>query len=179
MIMTLVMIGGCQTARVEQPLTVKYGSSEPQVAMDFWHTLEGMPVASNDDALHALLLFTDGTDPANDYAGRIAELKQRGWLPDDFDGPANEGVRRGVMAVVLVNALEISGGLTMHVFGPTERYAVRELQHARIYPLSSPHQTFTGAQYLALIGRIEDYVREKKPNLFNMQVAAGDQKELH
>jgi hypothetical protein len=55
--------------------------------------------------------------------------------------------------------LSIKGGLTMRVFGPHPRYAERELEYAGLFPPSSPQQVFSGAEFLGIIGRAEDYQR--------------------
>ena len=39
------------------------------------------------------------------------------------------------------------------------RYATRELVYLELYPPSTPNQTFSGAEYVGIIGRIEDYQR--------------------
>ncbi|MBI1370193.1 MAG: hypothetical protein GC162_16265 [Planctomycetes bacterium] len=172
----IALIGGCQTAHVDSSLTATLGGNDPAVAMDFWHSLEEREVTSYDDAFHALLLFTDGEDPAGDYDKRVATLKERGWLDGSFSEPGNEAAQRGDIAVVVVRALQIDGGLTMRVLGATPRYAVRELQVKGLYPQSSPFQAFSGSQYVALIGRIDDFVRDKRPGLF--KVAEVDPNEL-
>ena len=148
---------GCSAVTVDESLTQSLGGNEPSVQLEFWHTLNGRPVASNDEALHALLLFIEGQDPAEDYAARVEIFKQRGLLPQGFAEPADQAVKRGTLAVVLLKLLKIEGGLTLRLFGPVPRYAVRELQYEGIYPPSSPHQTFTGKQFVSLIGRVEDY----------------------
>ena len=86
-------------------------------------------------------------------------LRVRGLLPGGFDRPANEAATRGTLAVILVKALKIEGGVVMRVFGASPRYAVRELRHVGLYPPSSPHQTFSGAEFIGLIGRAEDFQR--------------------
>jgi len=45
----------------------------------------------------------------------------------------------------------------MHIFGPIPRYAVRELVYAGIFPPSSPQQTFSGAEFVGVIGKLDDY----------------------
>jgi hypothetical protein len=116
-------------------------------------------VASNDEAFHALLLFLDGSDPAADYEGRVQALKDRRMVPVDFNGAQAAAVKRGTVAVAIARALEIKGGLSMRLFGPTPRYAVRELQYMNLFPQSSPQQTFSGQELLGIIGRAEDYQR--------------------
>lgn len=85
-------------------------------------------------------------------------------LPADFAGAPEAALRRGTLAVALARALDIRGGLTMRLFGTSPRYATRELQYAGVYPPSSPQQTFSGAEFLGIIGRAEDYQRVRDPD---------------
>jgi hypothetical protein len=155
---SLAAIGGCQTAHVEQPLTAKLAADDADARMEFWHQLSDQPLASNDDAFHAILLYFDGRDDAADYSARVEGLKSRGMLPKDFAGVADGAVDRGTVAVAIAQSLGIKGGLTARMFGMSPRYAVRALQYQDLYPLeSSPNQTFSGAEFVGIIGRVEDY----------------------
>ena len=151
---------GCRSADVKgPPLTAQLAGDDVDAQMEFWHRLPERRMASNDEAFHALLLFVDGSDPAADYAGRVDAMKQKNMLPAGFNGRAEGAVKRGTVAVALVRALQIRGGLSMRLFGPTPRYAVRELQYVNLFPQSSPQQTFSGQELLGIIGRAEDYQR--------------------
>ena len=127
--------------------------------MDFWHDLTDRPLACNDEAFHALLLYLDGTDPADTYDGRVAVLKDRGLIPADFNRPGDEAVERGTVAVVLLRSLAVERGWVTSLFGASPRYAVRELQYVNVLPPSSPQQLFTGNELVGIIGRAEDYRR--------------------
>jgi hypothetical protein len=153
----VVVIGGCGSAQVAEPLTQTTAGNDIDSQMAFWHTLATRRVTSNDEALHALLLFFDGEDQAQDYAGRVELLKSRYWLPSGFDAPANQAVTRGTLARVLAAGLEIKGGLTMRLAGPLPRYALREMVNLRIFPPGSANQTISGSQLLTVIGKSEDY----------------------
>jgi hypothetical protein len=153
---------GCQTARVEKPITATAGGNDPDQQIDFWHRLAEQPITSYDDAFHALLLFADGQDPANDYAGRVAALKTRGWLANGFDRPAEEAVDRGTVSVALAKALEVRGGLVMSLFGPSRRYATKELEFLEVFPASSPNQTFSGSEFLAVMSKAEEYQKAEQ-----------------
>lgn len=153
-----MIAAGCHTAKVAQPLTGKLAGNDPDSQLEFWHTLATRPVTSNDEAFHGLLLYTDGQDPAKDYGGRVQTLKGRKMLPGNFDRSADEAVQRGPLAVAICRALEIKGGVMLRLTG-AQRYAVRELQFLDLYPPSGPHQTFSGSEYLGIIGRMEDYQR--------------------
>lgn len=148
---------GCAPATVDKPLAQTLGGVEPEQQMEFWHQLAEQPITSYDDAFHALLIFTDGQDPSADYAGRVATMKERGLLAASFSAPANQAVDRGTLSVALARALKIRGGLVMRVFGPSPRYATKELEYIAIYPPSSPNQTFSGSEFLAVMSRAEDY----------------------
>ena len=138
-------------------------SNEPDAQMDFWHALAQQKVTDNDEAFHGLLLFLDASDPNPDYASRVKALEGRRLLPADFADPADQAVTRGVLAVALVKALHIDGGLALHLFGPTQRYAVRELVFQGLYPPSSENQTFNGTEFLGIIGKMEDYQKARRP----------------
>ena len=153
---------GCTSAHVDKPVTATAGGNDPDQQIDFWHRLAEAPVTSYDDAFHALLLFEAGEDPAADYPGRVAALKTRGLLAGGFARPATEAVDRGTLSVALAKALKIRGGLVMSVFGPSARYATKELEYLEVYPASSPNQTFSGSEFLAVISRAEEYQKSSQ-----------------
>lgn len=150
-------------------------ASDPDGQINFWHSLTDAPICSNDAAFHGLLLYFDGKDDATDYAGRVAELRSRRMLPAGFNQPPDVAVQRGTLAVALCRALEIKGGVTMHILGDTDRYASRELQFLGLFPPGSPQQTFSGNEYVGIIGRIEDYQRGDSANKPASQLQGHDQ----
>jgi hypothetical protein len=156
----IAAIAGCHAAVEHKPLPTTLYSNDPADQMDFWHTLPDRPIVDNDEAFHALLLFFNNDDPAKTYAERVHLLRH--VLPHDFTRPADESITRGTLAVILVHELKIRGGLTMHLIGPTQRYATRELQYMNLYPASSPQQTFSGQDFIGIIGRVEDYQRQQQ-----------------
>ena len=136
----VLLIAGCQTARVGQPVVEKLGANGGDAIasnMEFWHTLNDQPLASNDDAFHALLLYFDGKDDAGTYATRLQKLKSRGWVASNFDEGPNRAVERGIVAQALVKAMNLKGGLTMRLIGSSPRYALRELQFRGLIPDAS------------------------------------------
>ncbi len=147
---------GCQSTPVAAPLTEKQAADDGAAQMEFWHTLANRPITSNDEAFHAMLLFIDGKDSAPDYAHRVDFLKMRGILPASFNQPGEVAVRRGIFAVAIVKGLDIGGGVVMHALGPSPRYSLRELQYNGLFPESSENQSFSGSDFVAIIGRMED-----------------------
>jgi hypothetical protein len=149
----------CRTSTAAAPLAPELAGSDPDAQMEFWHALPQRRVASNDEAFHALLLFIDGSDPAPDYPARVQAMTDRKLLPAGFNGSAEQAVKRGTLAVARASAIRIKGGLSMRLFGPSPRYAVRELQYVGLFPPSSPQQTFSGQELLGIIAKAEDFQR--------------------
>jgi hypothetical protein len=161
-----LLAAGCQSAHVGQPLTQTLGGNDSDTQMEFWHQLETRPMTSNDEAFHGLLLYADGQDGSTSYAQRMSTLRERDMLPIGFDRPADEAVNRGTLAVAIAKLLQIRGGVLMHVSGGrVERYAVRELVYLNVYPPSSQNQTFSGAEYVGVIGKLDDYQRGNPANV--------------
>ena len=157
MVMAASLAGCSTTMRVTNPALAEHGGNDEDSQLLFWHTLADRPITGNDDAFHGMLLFLNANDDAGSYADRLAALRARGLLPAGFNEPADAPVRRGTVAVMLVKLLDMKGGWAMHVFGPNPRYALRELQYKGLMPYSSPQQTFTGMEYVGVIGALEDY----------------------
>ena len=156
---------GCQSPRVPNPLTTTSGGNAPDQQIAFWHDLSHRSITCNDEAFHGLLLFLYQTDPAPDYAARVKLMHERKLLPDKFDRPADESVDRGTLAVAITRSMRIKGGWALHTFGDSPRYAVRELEYLGLFPTSSPSQTFSGEDFVAIIGRLEDYQRGDPSNV--------------
>jgi hypothetical protein len=158
-------LAGCQTAHVADPLTRTVGASDPDTQMEFWYELEARPVTCNDEAFHGLLLFLDGTDSATDYEQRVQSLRSRGLLAPRFSAPADAAVQRGQFAVSVAKALRIKGGVMMRLTGGNiDRYALRELVVLNLYPPGSVNQTFSGAEYVGIIGKMEDFQHGNSAN---------------
>jgi hypothetical protein len=155
----LLICVGCHSSQVGKTVAPELAGSDIDAQLNFWHEMADEPVTSNDQAFHGLLLYLDNKDDSADYNARVTALKSRGVLPKSFNAPAEAAVTRGDLAVALVNILQIKGGLTMFLTGPTPRYASRELQFMSLYPPGGTYQTFTGNEYLGIIGRMEDYQR--------------------
>lgn len=159
----MLLTVGCKSAYVAQPLTAELAGNSAKDQMAFWHALAERPVTSNDEAFHGLLLYLDGKDLSADYAARVDTLKARKMLPAGFDRAANQAATRGTIAVAMCRILAIKGGVMMRLTSAHPRYAVRELMFMDLYPPSAPWQTFSGNEYVAIIGRIEDHQRNPKP----------------
>jgi len=153
----LLFGGGCHAPQVEKPLTASLPEDPVDAQLEFWHGLEDRPITCNDEAFHGILLLLDGKDDSLDYAMRANRLKSRHLLAVNFDRPGTEAVQRGTVATALVRGLKIPGGVMMSITGAAPRYATRELVYRGMFPPSSPEQTFSGAEFVGIMGKAEDY----------------------
>jgi hypothetical protein len=158
-LMLLSMLVGCATTKVKDPVVPTLtGINDPESAqLAFWRDIATRKVVCNDDAFHGLLLFLDSADPNSNYDARVSALKARKLIPDYFHDAGDQAVSRGSIAYAVVQALHIKGGWVLTVFGPTPRYALRELINLNLFPRSSPEQGLSGSEFVGIIGRVEDY----------------------
>jgi hypothetical protein len=159
LVIAMTLFVGCAAPHAGKPLAKELAGSDADAQLNFWHALTDEPIATNDHALHALLLYLDNKDDAADYAGRVAALKQRGLLPVKFRAAADAGMKRGTLAVAMMKILGEPGGVTTRLFGASPRYAVRELMFLNVLPPSTPNQVLSGNELVGIIGRLEDYQR--------------------
>jgi hypothetical protein len=152
-----VLAQGCQSATVQTSVTAKFSDNTTDSQLSFWHELADRHVTSNDDAFHGLLLYVDSHDNSKTYDDRVAALKAKGLLSSSFSQPADLAVTRGTLAVAICKLLHLRGGIMMHITGPIPRYAVKELVYDGIFPPSSPQQTFSGTEFVGIIGKLDDY----------------------
>ncbi len=123
--------------------------------LDFWDDLATRSVVTNDDALHSLLLVVND-EVTEGYEARIAQARQRGWISSTADLPKDESAAVGMISVATCDILDITGGVTMQLLGPSPRYCAKELVYIEMIPLRSENQALTGLEFVDLIGRIED-----------------------
>lgn len=165
LLLCVLIASGCKTAVVTESVVAKNGAAGADAQLEFWHELADRPVTSNDDAFHGLLLYVDDADPSSNYDQRVASMKGKGLLPKDFSAAGNHAVTRGTLAYAMCKILNIKGGVMMHLTGGNQRYAVRELMYMGLFPTSTINQTFTGSEFLGIVGKMEDYQRGDPSNV--------------
>lgn len=151
------LAAGCERARVEDSAIDRFPRASQE--LDFLDALLGQVVVTNDDALHGLITFADGTDLASTYEGRVQIAKGKRWLPADWAKPADESAQVGWIAVAACRILDIKGGLTMRLTGPTPRYATKELVFMDILPLRTENQSLSGKEYVDFLNRLNRFQR--------------------
>jgi len=154
----LLFLAACARTTLQASVVDEHGGTDEFAEMDFWDGLAEADLVSNHDALHALLLYYGDAGASSDFPSRLAAARERGWVDPERPLPENETARVGWIARAVCLEAGIEGGLTMRVFGPSERYSLRELNYLGWLPNMSRHQAVSGPQLIALLSRAEDYV---------------------
>ncbi len=125
--------------------------------LDFWDDLAERSVVTNNDALYGLLLLADDASARKkSYQDRLAAAQAAGWLKSDDSPPANESARVGMISLAVCDILDITGGVTMFVLGPSTRYCTHELVYLEVIPPRSENQSLSGLEFIDLVGRVQD-----------------------
>ncbi len=149
----VLLLCACQPYMMKSSAVDQFAG--PQQEIEFLDALEDMSAVTNNDALHGLLILADGTDPSKDYQDRVAEGVRRKWLSSSFDQQANASADLGWMAGAGCRIMKIQGGFTMRIFGPIDRYALKELIYMEILPMRTDNQSLTGAEFIDYMNRLE------------------------
>jgi len=160
---------GCARTMVEDSAADHWPAPEDE--LDFWDDLGERAALTNHDALHGLLLAEDPSASYDSYEAHLAAAVDREWVGSNAHLPANEVAEIGMISVAVCRMLDISGGVTMSILGPSPRYATRELVYLGILPDRSPNQAMTGVEFMDLLRKVESY-RTRRPD-FQLAAASG------
>lgn len=154
----LLLAGACQRTTITDSEPTNYDPNDLTAQLDFWHDLPGRSAVSNDEGFHGVLLLFEGVDPTTTYDERVAHLKEIGWLQESFDEPADLAMQRGTLSRLLVEAMEIKGGVMMTITDAAPRYAYKELVYIGVMPDGSELMVVDGLDYLGVVSRAQDYM---------------------
>jgi len=152
-------MAACARTTLQSSVADVHGGAKPTEEMDFWDGLAVQPAVSNRDAIHALMLSFVQRARAEqaDWQIELKDAERRGWIPDAGAVEANETARVGMVARVVCMEANVRGGATMRVFGPVERYAVKELNFQGWLRDMTPGQSISGAELIAVLSKAEDH----------------------
>jgi len=111
---------------------------------------------SENDALYGLLTLLDGSDTSANFGRRWQTAADRKLVNSKcWDADADRPLTRGKLAYMMYQACNMTGGLTCTIFGPSQRYCLRELQYRHMLPDGLPSTPVTGSEYVAALHTIE------------------------
>ena len=107
---------------------------------------------SNDMACSMVLLMTQGEDRYTSFEERRAAVEVKGLARANWRLQGDKPVSKGTLAYMLCRAMDIKGGLWMHLL-PSRRYAYREALHRKLMERGSEYEPLTGPEAVGILGR--------------------------
>ena len=127
----------------------------------FYMLLAYKQMATLGDAYQAVGMLANGDSkllPAEDCRKSLVERK---IAREDWGNDLKAPVTKGKLAYMVCQALGIKGGVTMRLFGPTQRYCLFECLYLELMVQGSTYQNCTGGELVATIDRADEYRTEK------------------
>ena len=165
LMMVGVMVAGCTPAGVKMAKVGAFEDlpeAEGEVDSDaqFLFELAEKKQCTSDDAYRGMLYFLDKSDTSKDFQERTARLVMHGVVDKKWKHNPSEVVNTGKVAYMFARALEIRGGVMYNITNAGPRYALRELLYKDIIRGGSEYSKVSGAEFVGIMGRADDYRRE-------------------
>jgi hypothetical protein len=112
------------------------------------------------DLVRGILMLKHGEDTGQDFEDRVRILREDGIWPEDWPVEAKRPVTKGEAALLVCKAMDIKGGVMMHLL-PSPRYAFRELQYMKLIKGESDMEYLKGAELVDLMNKVDMYRQEE------------------
>lgn len=123
-------------------------------------------VASGYDALRTLVILLGAEDQYKEPESQISFLKERNIIPKkiakDFD--PEQPLRKGLVAYMYCQALDIKGGLWIRLFGLNQRYALKELVYEKIMLPGTVQDIVSGKELILILTKSAEYMAKTAGN---------------
>ena len=112
------------------------------------------------DICKALVVLKGVENQYIDLDSQIAFLKQEGFLPKRFqkDFDPMQPLRKGLAAFILRKALNIKGGVFLHLFSSSERFALTELVYQGVMAAGNRNDLVSGEELTNIITRAANHM---------------------
>lgn len=139
----------------------------PQISLldiDYFTELLPKQVTFGYDACKALVILMGVEDEYLDLDTQITFLKERKLLPKRYQTKFNpmQPLRKGLAAYMFCKALNIKGGITLRLFGMSQRYAIKELTFEGIMPSGNVNDIVSGAELVSALIQSVDYMAKRQ-----------------
>lgn len=116
------------------------------------------------DAVKSIIMLMGVDEEYIDLDSQVRYLKEKCILPkqyaESFDSMLP--LRKGLAAYLFLRALEIKGGIALHLFGPSERYALKELIFQGIMSPGYANDIVSGSELVQMMSQAARYKAERE-----------------
>ena len=153
----LPVAAGCQQAATPGAVAgdVTLGGSD---SSDYLDRLSSAELVSEALAVEGILQVL-GEDKSRSFSEGVTYLREQSVANAGWDFQANREVTKGRVAYMAYQACKMTGGLTLRLTGPSQRYCLKELQYRGFMSKGYPYNKVTGMEYVAILTRVDEYLR--------------------
>ena len=153
----------------EVQIKVTKAAPSPRTPLDpsdivYFADLMSKRVAFCYDACKALVVLVGVENEYINLDSQVAFLKKRNLLPkkhqSEFD--PMQPLRRGLVAYMFCEALDIKGGLILRIFGMSQRYALKELAFQGIMSSGNVNDIVSGEELVLVFTQAVQYMEQKQ-----------------
>lgn len=141
-------------------------AAPPIAPIDIVYFAELMPksVTFRYDACKALVVLMGVENQYIDLDSQVIFLREKKLLPKKYESEFDpmQPLRKGLFAYMFCNALEIKGGLSIRLFGMSERYALMELAYEGIMASGNVNDIVSGDELVSVLMQSVNYMAKKK-----------------
>lgn len=118
------------------------------------------------DAVQVLCILLGSSAPLDDFDAQALFLKDREIFPSRSSALSDPGLklRKGLAAYMFCRALSLKGGVTMRIFGISERYALRELAYEGIMVWGSTQEYVSGDELVETFANAAQMLIDRSQN---------------
>jgi hypothetical protein len=153
LVLAVVWTQGQKTAQPSEKTTMPKGTA-------YYRHLMTREIATFQDGCWIISTLIRGKEELRSFKEIRASLMNKGIIPSDWMYTAQTPLTKGKIAYMLCKALGIKGGLTMRIFGVSERYALRECIWLGLISTGHKNKYVTGPELVAILGRASRYIEQ-------------------
>ncbi len=139
---------------------------KPLAPIDIIYFIELTPkrVTFRYDVCKALVVLMGVEDEYIDLDSQVTFLRENHLLPGRFKSEFDpmKPLRKGLTAYMFCKALDIKGGVSLRLFGMSERYAIQELAFKGIMSSGNVNDILSGDELISALTQAASYMAKKQ-----------------
>ena len=119
--------------------------------------------ANLSDAYRVIVILMGEDSRFRDIDSQFDFLKGEGIIPKSIHGRLDYDalLRKGAAAYMFAKTMDVKGGITLRVFGLSERYAFKELVYQEIMNPGNINDVMNGPELILTLTRAADYMASR------------------
>lgn len=149
----------CGTFACSSSPQVRFQPTPVKESARFAREVVDKEVVTVGDGVAAILILIDRYEPNRPFEEQMEILIQQGVIGQKERTKLKDSdtLTRGTLAFLITGALETKGGLTMRIFGRSNRYALRECIDCGIIEKGSAGSAVSGRELISVLSNAESY----------------------